>query len=167
MRTNPVLRKSPSSPTTSRQFSNMETHQRKLHLGWIAVVHADQRGRASTSSLTHVAFVDDRDFSRVSFREVKGDGRPNHAGPEDDNVRRGGPGVHPGAVFGLEIHVDETLGDLQTVRRGINRQAGRRFSAVSSRISVLRVLVTPRPPSIFLFSSRAIPAGPRYVRAHP
>ena len=93
MRTNPVLRKSPSlADDVAPVLEHVQAHQRELHFRRIAVVHADQRGGASASALTDVAFVDDHDLARFSLREMKRDGRAHHAGAEDHDVGGVGSG---------------------------------------------------------------------------
>ena len=162
MRTNPVLRKSPSSPTVSRQCSKIcRAHQRELHFGRIAVVHADQRRGASAAALADVAFVDDHDFSCAPLGEVERDGRAHHTSAENHDVSRGCPGVPLRTGFGIGSHVDEVF-DPGIGIDGPTLKISCQFSVASSRISVL--LVMRRPLSAGLFSSPATPGGPRCGR---
>ena len=87
MRTKPVLRKSPSPPTASLPvLEHVQAYQRQLHFWRIAVVHANQRGGASASALADMAFVDDYDLSRLSFREVECDRGAHHTCAENHDV---------------------------------------------------------------------------------
>ena len=87
IRTNPVLRKSPSATDhVAPVLEHLQAHQSELDLGWIAVVHADQRRGASAAALSDVAFVDDCDFSRFALREMKRDGRTHYAGTQNHDI---------------------------------------------------------------------------------
>jgi hypothetical protein len=74
-------------------LEHAETHHCELHFGWIAVVHANQRGRAPASPLANVALVNDYNLSRLPLREVEGNGRAHDAGAENYDVGGCGLGI--------------------------------------------------------------------------
>ena len=79
---------------------HLQTHNCEPHFGRIAVVHADQRGRASTAALTDVALVDDHDFPRLPFGEMERNGCAHYTGAENHNVRSLRCGMWTGVAVG-------------------------------------------------------------------
>ena len=88
MRTKPVLRKSPGCADELAASSEtcLQADQRELHFRRKAVVHANQRGRASAAAAADMIFVDDHDLSGFALRQMKCDGRTHDAGAENDDV---------------------------------------------------------------------------------
>jgi hypothetical protein len=67
-------------------LKDVQARNRKLHFGWVTVMHANQGRRASAAASANMIFVQDSNVSSPTPSQMKGDRRTHYAGAENNNV---------------------------------------------------------------------------------
>src|SRR4051812_40666682 len=63
-----------------------QANEGEFNLRGKAVMHADQRRRASTAAAAHMIFIGDHDLAGATLHKMERDGRAHHSCPDDDNI---------------------------------------------------------------------------------